>query len=296
MIVSNSLELKQYTGSKTAAALGSFDALHQGHMSVIAATVDFAKNNGVLSLVQIFEKPLYDEKINSTEKKLNILENIGVDIVVIERFDEDFCKIDYKKFVADFLNERYRAIKVFAGENYRFGHLAKGDSVKLAEECKKYGIETEILPYVKNENGIISSTVIRNLIREGNVKEAAELMSRPYEVEGKVVAGRGVGHTIGFPTANIGLPSATVVPRDGVYLTRTIFSGKEFYGITNVGAKPTVGDLNKNIETYILGAEEDLYGKNIKVEFLKRIRDTKKFDSIDELKRQLEEDKKVIPH
>ena len=295
MIVSNSLDLKKYTGSKTAAALGSFDALHKGHMSVIAATVDFAKKNGVLSLVQIFEKPLYDEKINSTEKKLSILESVGVDIVVIERFDEDFCKIDYKSFVADFLNERYHAVKVFAGENYRFGHLAEGDPVKLAEECKKYGIETHILPYVKNDDGIISSTIIRKLIREGNVKEAAELMSRPYEIEGTVVSGRGVGHTIGFPTANISLPNATVVPCDGVYLTRTILSGKEFYGITNVGAKPTLGDLSKNIETYILGAEEDLYGKNIKVEFLKRIRDTKKFDSIDELKRQLEEDKKIIP-
>ncbi len=120
-------------------------------------------------------------------------------------------------------------------------------------------------------------------------------MSRPFEIEGEVVYGNGIGHKIDFPTANISIPSDMVIPKDGVYLTRVILSGETFYGLTNIGAKPTVGDLNKNIETYILGVKEELYNQRITLKFIRRIRDIKKFDSLAELKKQIEEDKKEVP-
>ncbi len=295
MIVTNSLELKKHIQNKKAAvALGSFDALHKGHMKVISKMVGFARKNGILSIVQLFEKPLRDERVNLLDKRISLLENIGVDIVVVERFDDEFCSIKYKEFVSDILKNRYNAAKVFSGENYRFGHNAEGDALKLKEECKKYGIETEILPCLKIDDNVISSTAVRTLLKSGDVASASELLERPYEVEGEIIHGRGFGHTIGFPTANISIPENLIIPKDGVYLTKVSLEGKSYAGITNVGAKPTVDDLEKSIETYISGIDGDLYGKTLKIEFIKRIRNVKKFDDVNALKAQLEEDKKHI--
>ena len=142
--------------------------------------------------------------------------------------------------------------------------------------------------------GIISSSRIRQLVKSGRVDDVAELMTVPYSVSGEVVHGEGIGKSLGFPTANINIPRNTVVPKDGVYLSKVLFGGKEFLGITNVGSKPTVDINDKNIETYIADYNGNLYGKIIEVQFLKYLREIKKFDSLQELKRQLQKDKENI--
>lgn len=293
MKVTNSSELKRYLNKKTAVALGSFDALHKGHVQVIGEANNFAKDNGLLSLVQLVEMPRLAERVKTLEQRLDILESMGVDIVVIENFTEDFKAVGYKEFVARYLNGVYNAKAVFAGDNYRFGHLAEGDTHKLSKECKKYGIDVFIQPCVELE-GVISSSRIRDLVKGGKMEKAFELMSRPYSIRGEVVHGRGIGRSMGFPTANIDIPKNMVIPKDGVYLSRVLFESQEFCGITNVGSKPTVDVSNKNIETYIAGYDGDLYGETIEIEFLKYLRGIRKFDSLEELKTQLEKDKENI--
>ncbi len=293
MKIVNSNEIKRYTERKTAAALGSFDALHKGHLEVIGQTVAFAKKNGILSLVQLVEMSNQTERVKTLEKRLEILESMGVDVVVVEEFTQKFKTVEYADFVADYIKDRYNANAVFVGENYRFGYGAMGDTQKLTEECMKYGIEVFIQPCVES-GGIISSSRIRRLIKAGRVQDVAELMTVPYSVSGEVVHGEGVGRGLGFPTANINIPENTVIPKDGVYLSKVLFDGKELLGITNVGSKPTVNINEKNIETYIADYDGNLYGKIMEVQFLRYLREIKRFDSLEKLKRQLEKDKEKI--
>ncbi len=294
MVITNSNELSKYTDKKTAVALGSFDAMHKGHLKVIGEAVSFAKANGLYSLVQLFETVPKSKgeifEINSLSSRVEILETLDVDIVVVEVFDEKFKNTRYDEFVKRYLKETYNASAVFAGDNYRFGYKAAGDVRKLREECSKYNIDTRIIECIR-QGEVISSTRIRECIRTGNVEEATELMTRPYMLEGKVICGRGVGHTIGFPTANIEIPQNRVVPKDGVYLTRVTVDEKNYKGITNIGSKPTVDVKEKNIETYISEFNRDIYGETLKLEFLSFIRDIQKFESLEHLKKQLENDK-----
>lgn len=294
MVVTNSNELGKYTDKKTAVALGSFDAIHKGHLKVIGEAVSFAKENGIYSLVQLFETVPQSKgevlEINSLSNRIKILEELNVDIVVIEAFDEKFKNTSYEEFVRLYLKDTYNAAAVFAGDNYRFGYKAAGDIDKLREECSKYGIATRVVECIR-QGEVISSTRIRECIKKGDVEESAQLMTRPYMLEGKVVHGRGVGHTIGFPTANTVIPENRVVPKDGVYLTRVTVDGQTYKGITNIGSKPTVDVEEKNIETYISDFNRDIYGETIKIEFLKFLRDIQKFDSLESLKKQLKKDK-----
>ena len=260
---------------------------------MIKASINYAQRNNLLSLVEIFDASFFKEPINTLEERLRIIKNLGADIVVVEKFDEVFKALPYQDFVREYLFNRYNAEIVFSGENYRFGHLAKGDVCLLSEECKKHCIKTEVIKCVELD-GIISSSKIRELLKMGDVESANRYMSRPYSLSGTVVHGRAIGHHIGFPTANISYPTAKLTPKDGVYLTRITLESSSYFGITNIGAKPTVNESGRNIETYLSDFDGDLYGKDIKIEFLKRIRDIRHFDTLNELKNQLKLDKKEI--
>ena len=293
MIVTNSNDLKLHIdGKKTAVALGSFDAMHKGHTEVIGGAVAYARQNDIPAVVQLVEIPR-DVKVNTLEKRIKILEKLGADIVVIEEFSPEFKSVGYKEFVSEYLAERYNAAAVFSGDNYRFGHMAEGDTMKLHEECSKFGIEVFVKTCVKLDR-IISSTEIRGLVRDGKMEKVNEYMGRPFSVSGEVVHGKALGRKIGFPTANINIPEGVVEPKEGVYLSRVLVEGMVFYGITNIGAKPTVDVAERTIETYIKDYRGDLYGKVIEIQFLKRIRDIQKFDSIEGLKAQLEKDKQEL--
>ncbi|MBE7023619.1 MAG: riboflavin biosynthesis protein RibF [Ruminococcaceae bacterium] len=280
------------TEKKTAVALGSFDALHKGHIKVISAMKKYAENNNLLAVVQLVDIPNV-QKINSDEKKLEILQRLGVDVVLKEDFTTEFKSVKYDNFVAEYIAERYNAAAVFSGENYRFGHMAEGDIQKLSEECGKYGIQVFTEKCVRLDN-IVSSTEIRRFVTEGQMEKVIEYMGRPFSVSGEVVHGRELGRTIGFPTANINLLRGFVVPMDGVYLSKVLFDESVFFGITNVGAKPTVEVDEKNIETYISDYRGNLYGKKVEIQFLRRIRDIQKFESLDSLQAQLMDDEKKL--
>lgn len=295
MITVSGMDAAKHTEGRCVAALGAFDALHIGHMKIIKAAVEYAKKTGKKSLVQLFGTlPTQNGEaracVNTLPERLAVLEKCGVDIAVVEEFTEDFKRVGYKDFVRIFLKERYRADFVFVGYNYTFGYRAEGDTKKLYDECAKYGIGVSVSECVTHD-GAVSSTRIRELIREGEVGAVSELMGRYFSVQGIVVHGRQLGRTIGFPTVNMNIPRDTVVPKSGVYKTEVRIGDASFSGITNVGGKPTVTPDEQNIETYILGYEGDLYGCEIELAFVRRLRDIRAFDSLDELKEQLERDK-----
>lgn len=293
MIVLNSLNINNLLPGKTAVALGSFDAIHKGHIKIIKSAIEYAKQNSLVSLVQLFDTSFFQEPINTLQKRIKIIEEFGADFAVVESFDEAFRKMTYQDFVIDRIKDKYNAKAVFAGENYHFGHLAKGDSKLLSLECQKYGIKAEIIDCIEID-GIVSSTKIRDFLKNGQVENAKKYMLRPFSLEGKVIHGNEIGRKIGFPTANLSIPANILIPKDGVYLTRVILPEGVFFGITNIGGKPTINEVDRCIETYISDFCGELYDKSIEIEFLKRIRDIKKFDSLDALKTQLEEDKRYL--
>ncbi len=292
MIVTNSNELKNYTnGKKTAVALGSFDALHKGHIKVIKGCIEYAGKAGLFSLVQLVEIP-NAKRVNSLDGRLKILEDMGADIVVIEEFSPEFKRVRYNAFVTEYLVARYNAAAVFSGENYRFGYLAEGDTQKLTVECKKCGVEVFTLDCVQLER-VISSTEIRKFVENGDMEQARWYMGRPFSLSGRVIHGRALGRELGFPTANIEIPDGFVIPQSGVYATVAVISERRYYSVTNVGTKPTVNDKKPNIETYIFEFDGEIYGDEIQIEFCKKLRDIKKFEDIKQLSGQIERDKKT---
>ncbi len=292
MTVTNSIELKNYIkNKKTAVALGSFDALHKGHIKVICACIEYARKNQLFSVVQLVEIP-NSKRVNTLEKRLEILENLGADAVVIEEFSPEFKKVGYAEFIREYLAGRYNAAAVFSGENYRFGHMAEGDTQKLTAECVKYGIGVFTEECVQLD-GVISSTEIRRFVENGDMERAARYMGRPFSMSGRVVHGKALGRTWGFPTANIEIPDGFVIPQSGVYATAAVMGKDRYYSVTNVGTKPTVGDKKPNIETYIFNFNGEIYGDKIQIEFCKKLRDIKKFEDTKELARQIERDKQA---
>ena len=290
--------MRVYKGSKnlkiegSAVALGDFDAIHKGHIEIIKSAGEYAKENGLLWTVYMFSKRpnKMGKSINTLEKRLGILENLGVDVVITEEFTEGFKNTSCEEFVSEYIIKRLNAKAVFVGYNYRFGKGAKGDAKVLKELLLTYNTEVFVSDCVKNENVALSSSEIRKLIENGEMEKVKLFMGRNFSVSGRVVEGKKLGRTIGFPTANIEYPKDTVIPQSGVYISRTTVGDNKYYSITNVGEKPTVSDETKNIETAIGGFSRDIYGETIGIEFVKKIRDIEKFDSLSELKKQLETD------
>ncbi len=292
MTITNSTQLKNYIkDKKTAVALGSFDALHKGHIKVINDCIEYAHKNQLLSVVQLVEIP-NSKRVNTLEKRLEILQEMGADIIVIEEFSPEFKEVKYDAFVEKYLACRYNAAAVFSGENYRFGYMAEGDIQKLMTECKRFGISVFVLDCVQLE-GVISSTEIRKFVEIGDMEKAAQYMGRPFALSGVVIHGKALGRKLGFPTANIEIPDGFVVPQSGVYAAVAVLGGNRYFSVANVGAKPTVNDKKPNIETYIFEFNDEIYGDEIQIEFYKKLRDIKKFENIAELSRHIEMDKKA---
>ncbi len=300
MVVVKSNEIKNLGGEKTVVALGSFDALHRGHTRLIKTAIDVAKDNGCTSMVQLFTVPPggytangVPKCVNTLEKRLSILEGMGIHRVILEEFDDSFRQTDYKTFVKEFIAEKYNACAVCAGYNYRFGFRAEGNAQSLTEECEKFGIDVYIQECVRLDM-TVSSTVIREMIRNGDMEKAELYLGRPFSLCGEIVKGRQLGRQMGFPTANINLPQGIVIPAEGVYKTYINIDGIQYTGITNVGHKPTVNETEQNCETHIIGFDGDLYGRIIEIEFVSRIRDIVEFESIEGLKAQLMKDLKKV--
>lgn len=281
---------------KTAVALGSFDALHIGHIKIINKAAAYAKVNNLKSVVYMFKRSpkvvtgIDKSFINTVEKRIEILNNLDIDYVVVEEFTEEYRRISCRKFVNDYIGKFLNADYICAGFNYRFGYMGAGDSKTLTEMCREIGVNTYINECISFEN-VVSSSYIKTLIGNGDMKNCTKYLGREFSLKGTVIHGNEIGKTIGFPTANIEIPKNQIFPRFGVYITRAIIDNEPYPAITNIGTKPTVDESSVNIETNILGFSGEIYGKEIEVRFIKRLRDIVKFDGLNALKEQLDKDK-----
>lgn len=281
---------------KTAVALGFFDGVHLGHKAVIQSAVKYSRENNIPAVVWTFlDSPKKSSRssvlsITDNEERKAVFEALGVDILIEFPFSEDVKGLTKDKFVNTVLKEKLNAEKVFCGFNYTFGAGGTGKAEELKQLCKKQNISVEISDKVSVDGKTVSSTVIREYIENGFPEKAHMLMGRPYSIKGTVINGKKLGRTLGFPTANVHIPENKVLPKDGVYLTVTSFDGKSFYGITNIGTNPTVDEKIRRAENFIFDFGEDIYGNEIKIEFLRFIRGEKKFDSVESLAEQVKKD------
>lgn len=282
-------------------ALGFFDGLHKGHRQIINSTISDAKKNNRISCLITFDispKEFFSGKkiklLTPKQRKINILNELGIDELYILKFNEKLSSISREEFIDNVLG-KLNILSVHCGEDYLFGSKGKG-TPEFIKSYTKEKIEVNIVKLVKsvNENKV-SSSYLRKLIVEGNVSEFKENSGNRYKISGEVIKGRQLGRTIEFPTANLLLEEDYLIPNQlGVYLTRVKVRDLYYKGITNIGKNPTVSNVgNLSIETYILDFDEDIYGERIEVEFYDYIRTERKFSGLEELKEQLLMDKNL---
>ena len=282
----------------TVVALGNFDGIHKGHQEIIGRTVKEAEAAGLKSAVFTFSNHTSSilknvpkvKNILYPEDKLRILEEMGVDYVFNIPFTEEILRMSPEEFIEEILVNRFNIREAYCGFNYSFGYKASGTPEVLMHEGLKHGFGIHVQePYVI-DGVVVSSTYIRQLIEEGRMEEAAKFMGRMYSVSGEIIVGNKLGRTIGFPTCNILVDDTMITPPNGVYITTCYIDGVLHPSVTNVGVKPTIGTYEKNIETHIFDFDEDVYGKQIRVNFIRHTRGEKKFNGIDDLKKQIESD------
>ena len=279
-------------------ALGSFDGLHFGHLCLVDKVCELAKENQGKSMVFTFKnhpKKLLDPKaeiqmLMTNSEKVQILKEKNIDKLVLKTFDTELMKMKPEKFI-EFLCENYDIKGIVVGFNFRFGYKNLGDIDLLEKYSEMYDYKLFVIPPYDYKGEIVSSTKIRGELLEGNVNFAYRMLSRPYSIEGKVIDGKKIGRTIGFPTANISIPSDKLIPNKGVYYTNVNYNGIIYKSITNIGNNPTVNGQELTVETYILDFNEEIYGQNIRIYFIEKIRDEIKFQGLDALIEQLNKDK-----
>lgn len=290
---------KIHLKEETYIALGSFDGLHLGHMQLVRRAIELSKRNNAKSMVftfkfhprSIINKKFPPKILMSNESKLEVLKNAGLDIINMASFDYDFMKIAPEEFIVKLI-DTYKAKGLVVGFNYRFGYKNMGNIELLKDLSVKYKFSLDIIEPVKYNGKTISSTTIRKLISEdGDVKQASNMLTRPYMIQGNVITGKHLGKKLGFPTANLEFNKKFILPKEGVYFTAVRFQDKYYKGITNVGYNPTTNDNKLSVETNILDFNKDIYGSKIRIYFIDRIRDESKFENLGELINQLECDR-----
>ena len=280
----------------TVIALGNFDGVHKGHQQIIERTVKSAEAAGLKSAVFTFSNHTRTllknlpavKNILYPEEKAEIMESMGIDYLFNIPFTKDILTMSPEAFVKDILVDRFRIREAYCGFNYSFGYKAMGTPEVLMHEGLKHGFGIHVQEPYMIDGVVVSSTYIRQLIADGKMEECTKFMGRMYSIGGEVVVGNKLGRTIGFPTSNIMLDETMAAPPNGVYVTFCTYNGTRYPSITNVGVKPTVGTYNKNIETHIFNFDKELYGKQIRVEFVKRMREERKFASVEELSKRIE--------
>ncbi|MGL5694015.1 MAG: bifunctional riboflavin kinase/FAD synthetase [Peptostreptococcaceae bacterium] len=281
--------------------IGNFDGLHYGHKALIKKTVECSREKKIKSIVFTFEnhpanyfKKHSIKNIIADNDKVKKLNCLGVDMIVNIAFDKDMTQISAEDFAKKILKEKLGAKKVIVGHDFTFAKNKEGDTKLLKVLGAKYNFKVEVVNPVKINDIRVSSTYIRSLIAKGSVDKVKEYLGRNYQLEGEVVKCKQIGRTIGFPTANIKIEDEMLIPKCGIYATKVYIDDKMYFGATNIGYNPTVNGQNLSVETNILEFDEEIYGKNLKLEFLERIRDEKKFKSLEELKLQLKNDTNYI--
>lgn len=284
---------------QTVVTIGTFDGVHAGHRKIIERLVNSAHANNLDSVVLTFfphprmvlQKESGIQLINTIEERKQLLEETGIDHLVIHPFTHQFSRLTALEFVRDILVNKLKAKKIIIGYDHRFGRNRTADINDLKDFGEEFGFEVEEISQQDVEQVAVSSTKIRNALMEGRVERANMYLQHPFTLTGTIVKGRGIGKDLGFPTANLELKEEyKLIPKNGVYVIRAEIDGETVYGMMNIGTNPTVGGKEKTIESYFFDLDKDLYGMRLQIQLLVRIRDEKKFGSVNDLKLAMKQD------
>ena len=281
-------------------ALGNFDGLHRGHLKIVERVRRGAAEHGGTPMAMTFDP--HPSRIVRPDKappllmtkaqRLEALDRAGIAAVAVVRFTPELSHWDPETFVRTVLVEWLRVSEVWVGANFLFGHDRSGNFSTLRTLGQRYGFRADKIDPVRYKEFVVSSTRVRRLIAEGRMDEAGALLGHPYYVDGTVIQGKRRGRELGFPTANLQTENE-LLPPNGVYATTATIDGVVHASLTNVGVRPTFGDTMKPIiETYVLGFSGDLYGRPVRLGFVQRLRDERKFEDVDALRTQMEADRR----
>ena len=283
--------------SKPAIAMGMFDGVHVGHASIISRAVELAKlNKGTAMVLTFSNHPLsvLDPKkmplmIGNRALRRSIVESLGIEVMIELPFSKEFSKVSPEDFLT-LLEEKVTPQYVVTGQNFTFGRFGKGNGRLLIREAENYGFKAEICPTVTVDRKVVSSTRIRELIALGDLESVNKLLGRSFVYISKVVHGDRRGRKLGFPTANLEISNQRAMLPNGAYSVNVSFNGNDYCGIANIGDNPTFNVNDRRLEVYIHGFSGNLYGQEIAVSFLEKLRNEQKFSSVDELVGQLRQD------
>lgn len=281
---------------KHVVAVGFFDGVHKGHKALIDKTIAVANEKNLTPAIFTFKnhpkKVVFDEEVKllcSNFEKKEIIKSIsGVSDVFFWDLTKETAKMNWEEFVFKILVEEINALHIITGDDFKFGYKNQGNTTKLEKLCKENGIGFDIINQVEIDKKRVSSTIIRQFIENGDIKKANEYLGYTYFVNGVVEHGRKVGRTIQFPTINISLNKEKQALANGVYVSCVTISGKRYMSTTNIGTVPTFLDSKTvKVEAHILDFDSDVYGKQVKIEFLEFLRPEKKFNGISQLKEEI---------
>lgn len=288
------------SSKKTILTLGTFDGVHIGHKKILEKLIQNTKNKEFESLVLTFfphPRMVLQEKseiklLNTIPEKIDLLESIGIENLVIHPFDETFSRLTAEEFVEKILVDQFHIHKIIIGYDHRFGRNRTANIDDLILFGEKYGFEVEQISVQELNDISVSSTKVRKAIEEGDISLANNYLGYDYFLTGTVVEGKRLGRTIGFPTANLMIQEDyKLIPKTGVYVVQSTIDGNVVSGIMNIGVNPTVGENSLTVEIHYLDFDADLYGTQLKVSILQYIREEQKFDSLESLKNQIQIDK-----
>ena len=292
--------IDEYNESKSSVVtIGTFDGVHKGHQKIFKKVINASKQSNLSSVVlSFFPHPRiilnkYNDikMIDTLDEKIDHLEKIGIDHLIIHPFDKKFSLLSADQFIKEYLLEKLKLKHIVIGYDHRFGKGREASVTDLKEYSREFNFVVDEIDAQEIEKIAISSTKIRNSINAGDLKTTKTYLGRFFNITGKVVKGDGLGKQINYPTANISIEeNYKIIPKDGVYYIKTRIDNKLFNGMMNIGHRPTIGAKEKSIEVYLFNFDRDIYDKIISIDVVEKIRDEKKFSSIEALKTQLARD------
>lgn len=279
--------------------IGNFDGVHLGHQTLFQKVKKRSRDVVGQSVVITFDphpiKLMQPDRqlplLTTTGQKVKLLADLEVDVVIVHPFSPEFGAIPAREFVLQYLVQRLGAREVVIGHDYRFGRNREGNIALLQALGAEFGFPVHVVDAIEIDGTVVSSTLIRNLIRSGQVSAAQEFLGRPYEVTGEVIHGHGRGsRLLGFPTANIAINNGLLVPGTGIYAVRTELQGHIYPAVANVGNCPTFGNQELSLEVYLMDFDQDIYGEHLGVQFVQRLRDEQRFADVPALVTQIKRD------
>jgi riboflavin kinase / FMN adenylyltransferase len=279
--------------------IGNFDGVHLGHQTLFHTVKDRSRALGGQSVVITFDphpiKLMRPDKqlpqLTTTEQKIKLLSSLDLDVLIVHPFSPEFGALPAREFIQTYLVQRLGTQEVVIGHDYRFGRNREGNIALLQALGAEFGFPVHVVDAIQINGTVVSSTLIRNLIQDGQVLAAQDFLGRPYEITGQVVAGHGRGaRLLGFPTANISIDNGLLVPMAGIYAVRGEMQGRIYPGVANIGTCPTFDNQELSLEVYLLDFDRDIYGERLAVKFVERLRDEQRFADVPALVNQIKKD------